>query len=538
MSADLKLDTSGRNTAPGFRLHVWNGWVLLVCPVFASAQTANPGLGLEGLEYANDVERAAAVANQGVFDRLDVPCNPGGIFDTQPEPIAPPPGTTCNGDTFFVYLNARELVQTANEIRGSGASVASLGLDIEGLGKALRWTAAEEFAVQSSMATEFSNGQLSNLAARLSALRFGAGGAGIASRIRWPLDDAPLYASLQPGANADAGSPEPSGDGSEPRESFSPWGGFVNAGFGYGSKAPTSLENAFDFDGSELTFGADYRFAGDLVVGGIIGLTDQAVDFDEAASSISVVDGYVDAEGRSLMLFAFLQNERLYVGGSIGAQSIDYDIRRDIKYPSFNPDVSSANSTAMSHPDSDAVTATFGAGYGFGGGRFSVEPGINVEYVDVAIDSFAEQRSINRLSDATGSKRFDLSVAEQKFRSLDVAVGVRMQYVFTPTVGVFVPFLAIDAHRELEDNARVITAGYAAIQHIPELAAFTVPTDEPDDAYAVTTLGLSMVLRGGRQRQLDGPIAGGLSAFLHLRRVSGLRYYEDTVAAGGFRYEF
>ena len=102
-----------------------------------------------------------------------------------PEPGAPPVGTACSDeDRFFVYLNARELVQTANEIRGSGATIASLGQDLEGLGLALRWTAAEELAAQGSMATEFANGQLSNLAARLSALRFGARGFGVANLYR------------------------------------------------------------------------------------------------------------------------------------------------------------------------------------------------------------------------------------------------------------------------------------------------------------------------------------------------------------------
>ena len=59
-------------------------------PAPGRAQTADPGLGLVGLAYANDIEQAAAQANQQVFDALDASCNPGGIFDTVPEPGAPP----------------------------------------------------------------------------------------------------------------------------------------------------------------------------------------------------------------------------------------------------------------------------------------------------------------------------------------------------------------------------------------------------------------------------------------------------------------
>ena len=330
-----------------------------------------------------------------------------------PEPGAPPVGTACsNEDRFFVYLNARELVQTANEIRGSGATIASLGQNLEGLGLALRWTAAEELAAQGSMATEFSNGQLSNLAARLSALRFGARGFGVVNLYRPDPKRDRLLASAngepEPGAVADA----PAG------ETYGRWGGFLNGSFGYGSKEPTPLEDAFDFDGSELTLGVDYRLPSSVVLGGILGLSEQVVDFDEAASAISVVDGNIDAEGASLIVFALYQGERLNLSGSIGAQSLSYDIARNIKYPSFNPELESANSLANSHPETDVRVATFNFGYAFGSQKFTFEPFVNVEYLDATVDAFAEERSINLLSNDTVSKRFDLVDLGTELRQL------------------------------------------------------------------------------------------------------------------------
>lgn len=499
-------------------------------PLPALAQTGDPGPGLVGLAYANGVEAAAAAANQAVFDALDASCNPLGVFDTEPEPAAPPLGTGCDDDRFFVYLNARELVHTANEIRGSGTNVASLGQDLEGLGLALRWTAAEEFAVQGSMATEFANGQLANLAARMSALRFGAGGFGIASlyHVRPSTERMLAQADGAPAGAAD----DPAG------ETYSRWGGFLNGSFGYGRKLPTPLEDAFDFDGSEVTLGVDYRLPSNLVVGGIAGFSEQAVDFDEAASPISVVDGNIDADGSSLILFAFYQGERLSLSASVGVQSLDYEVQRNIKYPSFNPNVESANSIANSRPEADIGTATFGFGYAVGPRKFTAEPFLSVEYVDMTVDPFAEERSINRLSNARQSKRFDLAVSEQRIESLDATVGLRLQYVFTPAFGVIVPYLSLEAHRELEDESRTITAGYSALQDILGTESFAVPTDAPDEKYGVASLGFSVVLRGGRQRELGGPIAGGLSAFVQLKRVEGLLNYDDSVATGGFRYEF
>jgi outer membrane autotransporter protein len=505
---------------------------LALWPAVSTAQTANPGPGLVGLPYANDVERAAAEANQRVFDALDASCNPGAVFDTEPAPAAPPVGTGCTDDRFFVYLNVRELVHTANEIRGSGATVASLGADLAGLGRALRWTAAEELAAQSSMATEFANSQRSNLAARINALRFGAGGFGTAQ----------LY-DLDPRRNVLLASteviPGETGSGDDvASETYSRWGGFLNGSFGYGSKQTTALEDAFDFDGSELTLGVDYRFPSNLVVGLIFGFGRQAIDFDEAASVISVVDGNMESSARSAIGFAFFQGERLSLSASVGAESLDYDIERDIKYPSFNPDLDSTNSIANSHPRADVGTASFSAAYAVTRKKLILEPFVNVEYLDMSVASFAEERSINLLSDPHTSKRFDLVFGKQRIESLDAAAGLRFQYILTPAFGVLVPYLSLEAHRELADEARKITAGYAALRDIFGSDAFVVRTDPPDRSYSIASLGLSAVLRGGRQRRANRPIAGGLSGFVQLKAVEGLRYYDNSIVAGGFRYEF
>lgn len=510
------------------------GGVLLgaILPCTTPAQTQNPGLGLTDLPYANEVERAAAIANQTVFDALDAECNPSGVYDSDPSPVAPPPQTGCTAERFFVYLNARELVHTANEIRGGGATVASLGSNLEGLGLALRWTAAEEFAVLGSMATEFSNSQLSNLASRLNALRIGAAGA--QSTTFYRLDPARdlLLASTDSPVVAEQDSAD------RPVETYSRWGGFLNGAFGYGKKQPTPLEDAFDFDGSELTFGVDRRLSNGLVVGGIFGLGDQAVDFDEAASKISVVDGTIDSEASSVILFAVRQSDRLNVSGSIGAQSLDYRIVRNIKYPSFNPEIHSTNSVAMSRPSAAVDLMTFNAGYAFTRGRLTFEPIANIEYVDIDIGTFQEERSINRFSDPTESKRFDLSVSEQKIESLDASVALRLQWVLTPRIGVVVPYAILEAHRQLRDNSRTITTGYAALEDILGSNTFLVPTDLPDDSFATAITGFSIVLRGARQRTAGGPIVGGLSAFAQFKVVSGLLYYDDRVLTGGFRYEF
>ena len=505
---------------------------MAMLPPHANGQTQNPGAGLPGLAYANDVEIAAASANQATFDALDPVCNPGGIFDTDPEPAAPPVGTGCTADHFLIYLNTRELVHSANELRGSGASVASLGVDQQGLGTALRWTAAEEFAALGSMATDFTNSQLANLSARVNMFRMAT--AAFPSTAYFRID--PRRNELF--AQNDGAAEQPGQDSVAAGETFSRWSGFLNGGFGYGNREPTGREDAFDFDGSEITLGVDRRFDNGLVAGGILGIGEQVVDFDSAASGISVVDGRIDSEATSLILFAIRGGEHLTYSGSIGTQSVDYEIARNIRYPSFNPDTEAANSLANSRPSADVATATLSVGYAVSRDRFTFEPVIYVEYVDIDVGAFNEERSINRLSNSSESKRFDLAISQQTIKSLDASLALRMQYVFTPRFGVAIPYLNLEGHRELEDNARTITAGFAAVEDILGRTTFSVPTDLPDSTYSTATLGASFIFRGGRQRELGGTIAGGLTAFVQFMAIRGLQFYDDDVVTGGFRYEF
>ena len=213
-------------------LHI-GGALLALTSSIAAAQSGNEGPGLTPLTYANAVETQAAAANQAAFDVLNIACNADGRFDNTPLPefADAPMGGECTEEAFAIYRTSRELVHTANELQSSGPTISSLGHDLEGLGLALRWTAAEEFAAQGSMATDFANDQLSNLAARMSALRFGARGFTFAAIPVNPGGDTRV-ASLEHPRGGGA-------SGDEVVEIYSPWGGFINGAFGWGTKEPT-----------------------------------------------------------------------------------------------------------------------------------------------------------------------------------------------------------------------------------------------------------------------------------------------------------
>jgi outer membrane autotransporter protein len=447
----------------------------------------------------NALERAAAFANQAAYNRLSELCSQ----------------STCSAGDQLVFGETRRLVQTANELLGSGPTQFSLGLDAEGLGFALRWTAAEEYAGQGAATTNFASSQLSALSTRLAVLRWGVSGLRRAGTKSDSEGDV-LLAEARGQAAGGGASSDTLAEGYR-------WGSFIDASYGYGSKDPTDLEDAFDFDSQEFTIGIDYRFSSSLVAGLIFGYSDKEIDFN---SALSIVDGGIVSDGASAILFGMLEGDRAYVTASVGYQQLTHDTTRRISYPSFTPGVPGANSTATSSADSGAFLLTASTGYPFRLGAFAVEPTININYSDITVDAFTER---SRRASGSTDDPFDLRVSEQSFDSMIVAPAVKFQYVFAPSFGALIPYLIGRYHAELSNDARTISSQYAdAINSLSGTAgtSFAVSTDEPDDAYYTAAAGMTVV------------VGNGLNGYVQYMKVLEFENYDDAVITGGFRYEF
>ena len=453
---------------------------------------------LAAVSNYNALERAAAFANQAAYNQLSITC-----------------ATACSPGDNIVFNETRRLIQTANELLGSGPSQFSLGLDAEGLGFALRWTAAEEYAGQGAATTNFASSQLSALSTRLAVLRWGVSGLRRAG-IKADRDGDILFADAH-GQMLGAGA---SSDGLA--EDYR-WGSFIDGSFGYGSKDPTDLEDAFDFDSQEMTIGFDYRFSPALVAGLILGYSDKEIDFD---STLSIVDGGIVSDGFSAIFFGMLEGDRAYLTASIGYQQLKHDTTRRITYPSLTPGVPGANSTATSSADSGAFLLTASTGYPFRIGAFAIEPTINVNYSDITIDAFTET---SRNFSGSTTDPFNLRIAEQSLDSLIVAPALKLQYVFAPSFGALIPYVIGRYHAELSNDARTISSQYAdAINTLSGTAGtdFAVSTDEPDDAYYTIAGGMTVVF------------GSGLNGYVQYMKVLEFDNYDDAVITGGFRYEF
>jgi outer membrane lipase/esterase len=490
-----------------------------VTSLASSTEPAYAGLdSLQG-QYANAVEEASATANQATYESLLVanggPCREGQSASSE---------NGCSGYTFDVFQSTRELVQTANELTGIGPTEYSLGLDLNDLGQALRWTAGEEFSGQGSLNSDFVNSQLSGLASRMTALRLGASGFSV-SGTGYPATGDALayntqadssYRAYGGGASADTG------------DTFSRWGGFLNGSYGWGDKEATGNEDAFDLDGYEIKLGVDYRVNDNWVVGVVGGYSNGEIDFKQVENI--VVDGGITVDGLSLLPFFMFQKDMYYASLSVGYQSVSFDSERYIKYPSLNPDVESTNTITKSNTDSDTYSAYGSLGYTYSINAFQLEPHLDLNYMDITIDAFTE-RDINK-------DGFDLEVADQDFNSLEGVMGISMRYMFQPSFALISAYVDLELHNEFENDARRIDAFYRNGVSTSSVTRFSILTDELDDQYYVFSVGASAVLRGGRQAEVGGPIGGGVQAFIAYQTVEDLDFYSLQSISAGVRYEF
>ncbi len=466
-------------------------------------------------EAYDDLERAAAVANQATYETLLRVCGDG----SGPK--------TCTTQQLGVLEETRKLVQTANDILGSdGSTEFSLGLGDEGLAAALRWTAAEEASSQSRVAQDFQKGQLGSVNTRLRALRLGATGFSVAGLRGLPQSE---VAGLAPSALLG-----PAGD--EPSQTLSKLGGFLNVSYGWGNYDPTTFENAFDYDAIDLSLGVDYRFRPGLVAGLVAGYAHNDVDFDPTKS---IVDGGIESHGFSLGAFGLHTWRNLSTSLLFNYQRMFFDIERFITYPSQNPNVDGANTTTRANTHSDAVTAALGLAYtqrfglGSGPGKpFVVEPSARLEYTYIGIAGYDE---VN----VDPTEIFALSLADQNINSLEVALGLRLAAAWSTRIGVFFPYSRLEWRFQLETDQRSTLSQYSGLEAAAVSSdAFVLGSALIDSDYGTIAAGIRTIIRGGRQRELGGAVGSRLSVFAEYKHVFLLANISSNLITGGVRYSF
>jgi outer membrane autotransporter protein len=412
-----------------------------------------------------------------------------------------PPGTVPLFDT------CRAMVQTANELTGSGATGDSLGLSEDELAASLQQIATEEFAATESMATEINVNQAGNVITRLVELRRNVRGFSLAG-LNYPGKTQTLAADT-PDLYAGGGQRGGAASADQPGGRL---GAFINGSYSTGDRDDTVWTNEFDFDTYGLTGGVDYRFTDNLVFGLALSYHDVDADLDEKPT---VSGGIVDAYGWGGFLYGTWYADRFYVDALAGYAKTDYDTKRDIFIPNNNDPTQNINETAKGSPDSDDYTVGIGAGYTLGSGALSYGPYARLTYYEVDIDDYQEKGA-----EASG---LNLKVDGQDWESLTTVLGAQVSYAISQNFGVIVPQGQVGWVHEFENDSEEFTAVYVDDPRQNELRA---ETNDPDRDYFEVGLGVSAVFKGGTQ------------AFIYYDTVLGFDDLTDHIVTVGGRMEF
>ena len=380
-----------------------------------------------------------------------------------------------------LFNQCNAMVQTGNEIQGSGPIGNSLGLNNAELGGALQNVATEEMGTPSRISMSTLSGQVAEINTHLFGVHL-------------------ISQKLGSSAGDD--------DGSLLSNRLSM---FVNGIGGFGETTSTLREDASDFYSAGVIVGLDYRFTNNFVSGLAFGYSHLGSDFQ---SNINVSGGGIDADIYNLSLFASYDLDNFYVDGTFTYGWSDYDVRRGVLVSSNSTtSTGGANRVAKSSPDGQQYSTGLGLGYNYNNKAFNFRPFARLDYYHGNIDGYSE----------TGGFGLDLNVEEQNFESLQSLLGAQLSYALSYSFGVIIPQFNVGWHHEFLNGSRAINARYSADFNNNILTALT---DNPDRDYMTVGVGVSTVLQGGTQ------------LFLNYQGLVGYTNVTSHGFAGGVRIEF
>lgn len=399
------------------------------------------------------------------------------------------------------------------------------GSDVTG---ALSEVTPDDAASVRSSGMQTTNVQVSAVDGRLGTLR-GGGGAGFsASGFSMAVGDFAMSGSLLKNfltafdqnapdfMQANAGQ-----DDAGYLDEFGRWGIWVSGRLVFGAKDRTTNQIDYDFDTAGLTFGMDYRFSDELVVGIAAGYADTSTD-------LGVDDGDVDTRGYSMSLYGtWFQADRFYLAGSLGYGSNDYDQRRILRYnlgPNSANSVMNVEQTLGADYGGSQYSATLGGGWDFNKDGWTFGPTLRVAYVTVDVDAYNETLFGSNVNFGSNAVGWAVHIEEQSYSSLQPSVGFEFTKAVSRGWGVMIPQGYVDIVSELEDGPKVITGRFLG----DTLSGnnFSLLTDDFEETFARAGLGLGFILPNNK------------SAFITVDADIGRELLTVYYINAGFRWQF
>lgn len=403
-----------------------------------------------------------------------------------------------------LFARCGEMVHTNNRIQDNGGPVArDLGINETELNAALQSIAGEEIAAAGSLATESAIGQSNSINTRFTA---------ILSRVT-KLQVSSLNPQGSNGLLVASDESFSAGGGNAGDDDFTsgiPLGLFVNVIGGTADRDVTDGEDGFDADASGVTVGGEYRVKSNLVVGLAVGLENTDVDF---RTSATVAGGGLESDQTNVTAYGLYFKGNSYVDVALGFGSGTYDLERRITIPDSTSATGTFNDTAIASTDSSSVRFSVGVGTESTNGIFTGAPFARLSYLNLDIDGYEE----------SGAEELNLNVRSQSIDSVALGLGARILATISTSRAIVLPQVSVEWVHEYSDSRRQIVSSYV---HDPRGNLLTLVTDSPDRDYATVGFGVSAVFRGGFQ------------AFAEVKSLLTLKDIDQTILAGGLRYEF
>ncbi len=411
------------------------------------------------------------------------------------------PGIVLPPEQQDLFNRCGEMVNTANRILGNGGATGKdLGVSASTLASYLQQVAGEEVAAQGNVATDAMMGQSVMVADRLASFLNVMGGV---ARVNHHFsDDSPEFTALGIGASSDT----PADIGK--------WGVYASVKGGTGEKDTTDRENGFDLDDYQVLVGMDYMFNSQFVAGVAYGYRDLEADYFVSQREPGAL---MDATTDTFTVYSLYQSDVFYISAVLDYGTSDFDSSRRIDIISETENAGAPDRTLTSSTESSQYALALEAGYHFVNANRTISPYVQVRYLDMEIDAFAEQDS-SSAGDTGGG--LALAYQEQNIESLKTAVGGQISWSFNQDFGVMSPYLMAEWLYEHKDDSRAIKAQYV---HDPRNIVIDFFTDEPDSDYFNAGVGVSFVFPNGIQAFVDASTTLGLEDFDYSVLTAGVR---------------
>jgi hypothetical protein len=407
-------------------------------------------------------------------------------------------GFGLTGPELDLFSRCGEMIHTACDLNNDPTCLTarSLGIPEDELLAALQQVWGEELHGNSSLTKRLTNGQFSNIAGRMNALRLGGASGAIGGRVASVLPEEDPHRGSPTYGGVSLDSRGLTGGGAAAEVAGSRWGWFLEGSFNTGDRDSTAAENGFDFDSTSFSAGLDYLFDSG-VIGIAFGQDNYEADFDNA---LSVTGGGVEVEGTSGSIFGAWFGEGFYIDALVTIGSLDNDLSRMLVYDSTNMCAIAAcppqERLLTGETDGDFVSGGASFGYEAVRGNWDITTTLSVAYRDIDIDGFDE-------IDTTGGG-MGLRYSDQTIESLRSILGVAFTGNFSRDFGVLSPHFRVEWHHEFEDDPVLLDAKYLSedfLMTVPPgdftgsacLSCARFSSDEIDTDFGLIGVGLSAV---------------------------------------------